>query len=300
LTFPSICSNLEELIIMDNWPGLEVLPEVDPRLLKKLREQTPPYSFWYRNWGKGELKNKPTLQERRMYWKELEIPRPKEPVQPPVFDLSGLDGCPRLRVFKIARNHFGKSIARGHFGKSGVILPSRCSALEAVLLNETKVEEWRLEGSPKIRLVKLEIPDYDYGRIDLSPLLAHFKSPRKPPLISIEYKIDENPEYVIKGYDKFPKRVKERMIIMCTSPDIIHFYIPPFRFTNKIWQEYLFLLGVYGVVSLHPGWTRDKKWQKGPFRPDLFKDYGEWIYSPIEVPRTGLPFKPARFKDYGQ
>jgi len=264
LIFPSTCPNLEELIIRGSSPVLEVLPEVDPALVQKLREQYYPY----RNWGIGELATRPTLDERRKYWKELELPEPKEPVvsSPPPLDLSGLDGCPRLRVIKITNNHFGES---------GVILPSRCPNLEAVLLNETRVKEWRLDDSPKIRLVKLEVPDYKHGPIDLAPLLAHFKSPRKPPIISLKSNTELDPEQLIKGYDKFPKRVKDRTIIMCTPHYRGHIYIPPFSYTSKIWNEYLFLLGVYGIASRPHGWQQDKKWQNIPFRPGLYKDYGE-------------------------
>lgn len=140
------------------------------------------------------------------------------PVNP--VDLSVLDKSPELRYLRLCKNG-------GSF-----ILPSECPSLEVLVLNWSTVEDWRLDGCPELKLVMLtslnrEVVRYrdrfdgkikvdPYGgkklTLDLEPLLKHYISTEKPPIIYISDEYGYRVEDQITDYDKLPQTMRERII----------------------------------------------------------------------------------------
>ncbi len=132
-------------------------------------------------------------------------------------DLSVLDGSPNLRYLRLNKN--GCSL----------ILPSKCPSLEVINLTKSKVEDWRLDGCPELKLVMLTSlgPETIYspshtGKItphtgetmtlDLNPLLRHYMSAEAPPIIYISDEYDLRVEDNITDYDRLPNNVRDRII----------------------------------------------------------------------------------------
>ena len=149
---------------------------------------------------------------------EVTIESNYSPVHP--VDLSALDKSPELRYLRLCKNG-------GSF-----ILPSECPSLEVLVLNRSTVEDWRLDGCPELKLVMLtslgrEVVRYrnpfdgkisvdPYGgkklTMDLEPLLKHYISTEKPPIIYISDEYGYRVEDQITDYNNLPQNIRERII----------------------------------------------------------------------------------------
>ena len=215
LVLPSGCDRLEELIITNNKTVMKKqnrFPETIP-LPKDFRERS--LFIQKRN------------QERMIRIQKRMI-----------LDLSTLDGSPRLRVFKIADNEFDSS---------GVILPEWCPNLEVVLLNETRVKEWRLVGCPKLRLIRLKTLSHEPFIIDIDRTsLIFWESQSKPPIIDITFKS----MYLIRN---IPERVKGRIV------ERVEYNDGPVA-DKRVLRECEYLLMLYGVIdSKRDGPSKDRR-----------------------------------------
>jgi hypothetical protein len=131
-------------------------------------------------------------------------------------DLSVLDGSPNLQYLRLCNS--------GRF-----ILPSKCPSLEVLNLTNAAVDEWRLEECPGLKLVMLVslgpekfhvqtlrgTPGVFYGgpmTLDLEPLLRHYMSSERPPIIYISDKHGFRLEHNVTDYDRLPETVKNRII----------------------------------------------------------------------------------------
>lgn len=201
LILPSGCVNLEEIVISGNKrkppiqkqniekrnPELEkVIVDAGFRAImiegKVVVQREEPVSF-------SERKAKQAI------WDKIHS------IQP--IDLSVLDDSPNLRIIDLEDNDHRE-----------VVLPSRCPNLEVVLLDDSRVVEWRLEGCPRLRLVTyFQDGQNDGKQLDLS-FLRQYKSPMKSPLIGIRISmlIPDSISGIIEDYEKFPEGIQTRIV----------------------------------------------------------------------------------------